>query len=769
MLRLRIIAARFKAAQFRDHISQRDSVVPASRDLYFRGAATSSGSIDPATPATAAAAAAAGAASSVGSVSGASMVTTRAASAPLAEEFRLERIVSNLQASCSALPEALPVSGKHAAVLVPLFEDPATGEVHVVLNQRSSKLKSHSGEVCLPGGKRDPADSDDIATALREAQEELGLDPACVCVVACLPPFLSKHLLSVTPVVGVIPAHLRFTPNPTEVEAVFTAPLKRFLEAGPTYSSRDVEWEPGVPYRLHYFQHTADSGATYCIWGLTAGMLIVIAEAAFKKVPDFQQTPPNTQPYTDLCWNGKALSFRTAGTADVQADALHLAAEAASEESPRSAATAGAVITDGEAAAALGTAERCGSLILVAEPFGFSEDGRMNITISNFKLWSPGNVKKKGPFNRVGFFITTPAAEGQLELDLAERKCPLDSQDIAITLFTFDAIDPKTSKVSREFRLFDMLQDFHGGEFSLFFANCEPDSAIDFTLGVSLYNVRGNRNDYLPVGEDMLPFIYFSMFIAFTVLGVLWTLMVIRGKADSHKIHYLMIVLVAFKSLTVLSQAFMFHTISLYGDAEGWNIAFYVFTACRSFLFFLVVILLATGWSYMKPFIALREKRLLMVVVPLQIIANIAIIYVDEFTPAAESWFTWRDILHLVDIVCCCLVLFPIVWSIKQLRDASETDGKVVRTLVKLTLFRQFYIMVVCYIYFTRIIVYLLESTLPYHYIWLAAASSEFATLAFYVAAGVSFRPMPAGANPYFQLTEEEAIELTKAEQEENP
>jgi hypothetical protein len=190
-------------------------------------------------------------------------------------------------------------------------------------------------------------------------QEELGLDPACVRVVACLPPFLSKHLLSVTPVVGVIPAHLRFTPNPTEVrqltwfpcwgacvhgwvpaarlclaadqrcsrganqrcsrhaiqrcsrganrrapcqpasqpalaavlapfvtcsflhlpshchcsqvEAVFTAPLKRFLEAGPTYSSRDVEWEPGVPYRLHYFQHTADSGATYCIWGLTAG------------------------------------------------------------------------------------------------------------------------------------------------------------------------------------------------------------------------------------------------------------------------------------------------------------------------------------------------------------------------------------------------------------------------------------------------------------------------------------------------------------------
>ncbi|PSC67979.1 G -coupled seven transmembrane receptor [Micractinium conductrix] len=408
------------------------------------------------------------------------------------------------------------------------------------------------------------------------------------------------------------------------------------------------------------------------------------------------------------------------------------------------------------------------SLILVAQPLGFGEGGRLNITVSNFELWRPGNASgtKTGPFHKIGFFITTPAAEGQLELDLAEHKCPLDSKDITITLFTFDALDPESGAVTREFRLADMLLDYTGGEFSLFFANCEQDSAIDFNIEVSLYNVRGDRIDYLPVGEDMLPFIYFTMFVLFTTLGVVWTGMVIKGGGDSHKIHYLMIVLITFKSLTVLSQAFMFHTISIYGDAEGWNIAFYIFTACRSLLFFVVVILLATGWSYMKPFISDKEKKLLMVVIPLQAIANVAIIYLDEFTPAAESWFTWRDILHLVDIVCCCLVLFPIVWSIKQLRDASETDGKVVRTLVKLTLFRQFYIMVVCYIYFTRIIVYLLESTLPYPYIWLAAAASELATLAFYIASGISFRPMPAGANPYFQLTEEEAIELTKADED---
>ena len=71
--------------------------------------------------------------------------------------------------------------------------------------------------------------------------------------------------------------------------------------------------------------------------------------------------------------------------------------------------------------------------------------------------------------------------------------------------------------------------------------------------------------------------------------------------------------------------------------------------------------------------------------------------------------FTWTQILHLVDIVCCCAVLFPIVWSIKHLREASQTDGKAARSLHKLTLFRQFYVMVVSYIYFTRIVVYLLR------------------------------------------------------------
>ena len=95
-----------------------------------------------------------------------------------------------------------------------------------------------------------------------------------------------------------------------------------------------------------------------------------------------------------------------------------------------------------------------------------------------------------------------------------------------------------------------------------------------------------------------------------------------------------------------------------------------------------------------------------------------------------------------------------VVWSIKHLREAAMTDGKKVRNMNKLILFRQFYVMVVAYIYFTRIIVFLLKSTAAYNLTWLADFASEAATLAFYLTTGYMFRPVVD--NPYLHLNEDE-------------
>ncbi|KAI8475372.1 MAG: mitochondrial nudix hydrolase 15 [Monoraphidium minutum] len=200
----------------------------------------------------------------------------------------LQDAVARLAEAARAQPRRAPVSDKHAGCLVPLFEDGA-GVVRVWLTRRSKQLRTHAGEVCLPGGRRDEEDcGDDAVTALREAQEELGLDPSAARVVCKLPPFLSKHYLSVTPVVAQVPAD--FTPaiNPAEVDAAFHMPLAAFLEA-----DHHLHWDVGgargggLRYRIHSFDHI-DGREHYVIWGLTASMLIRVAELAFGRAPAFE-------------------------------------------------------------------------------------------------------------------------------------------------------------------------------------------------------------------------------------------------------------------------------------------------------------------------------------------------------------------------------------------------------------------------------------------------------------------------------------------------
>ncbi|TYI77687.1 hypothetical protein E1A91_D06G158700v1 [Gossypium mustelinum] len=179
---------------------------------------------------------------------------------------------------------------KRAAVLICLFEGDA-GDLRVILTKRSSRLSSHSGEVSLPGGKADEGDKDDGDTATREAKEEIGLDPSLVNIITVLEPFLSKHLLRVVPVIGVLNDRKAFkpTPNPAEVDAVFDAPLEMFIK-DENRSAEEREWM-GEKYLLHFFDYEIEN-KRYLIWGLTAGILIRAASVVYQRPPAFLEQSP---------------------------------------------------------------------------------------------------------------------------------------------------------------------------------------------------------------------------------------------------------------------------------------------------------------------------------------------------------------------------------------------------------------------------------------------------------------------------------------------
>lgn len=184
----------------------------------------------------------------------------------------------------SATPHVGPCRAD-AAVLVCLFEG-IGGDLRVMLTKRSSNLSTHPGEVSLPGGKVDSEDADVSATALREAKEEIGLDPALVTVATVLEPFLSKHHLRVVPVIGILSDKQAFQPvvNANEVETIFDAPLEMFLK---DRNRRSEEREiRGNRFLIHFFDYEANKDK-FVIWGLTAAILVRAASVVYKKPPEF--------------------------------------------------------------------------------------------------------------------------------------------------------------------------------------------------------------------------------------------------------------------------------------------------------------------------------------------------------------------------------------------------------------------------------------------------------------------------------------------------
>ncbi|KAG0298117.1 hypothetical protein BGZ96_002609 [Linnemannia gamsii] len=228
---------------------------------------------------------------------------------------------------------------KRSAVLVALLPN-EKGDLEVILTCRSSSLRTNAGDSAFPGGKTDPEDVDLIATAKREAMEEVCLPPSSSTVITLFSPVLSRHMQVVTPVVAFCPTLTTtdifelLTPNPSEVSAIYTVPLELFLSPPPeSHSYFDMSWAMSG-HRIHRFERcgtdnflltlppesntttagideedtSAPMSKSYSnggeagsetevvdrakigwqVYGMTAGVLIDVASVAFQRPPDFE-------------------------------------------------------------------------------------------------------------------------------------------------------------------------------------------------------------------------------------------------------------------------------------------------------------------------------------------------------------------------------------------------------------------------------------------------------------------------------------------------
>ncbi|VDL21312.1 unnamed protein product [Hymenolepis diminuta] len=284
------------------------------------------------------------------------------------------------------------------------------------------------------------------------------------------------------------------------------------------------------------------------------------------------------------------------------------------------------------------------------------------------------------------------------------------------------------------------------GAYDLVFHNCRK-TAID----ASIIMVEKNGDNYLSLGEQPLAILFGIFSLIYVCLAIVWGFHLRFSKAPVFRMHHLMLAMVIVKSISLMFHSINYYVIGRHGvQEEGWAVMYYIAHMTRGFLLIVTILMIGAGWTFIKHVFTRQEKQVFAVVIPLQVFANIATIVINETEQGATRFALWNEIFTIVDLLCCAGVLFPVIWSIRHLRQAAQSDGKVAQNLRKLRLFRHFYILVICYIYFTRIIVYLLRMTTPFAWSWLVELFEQSVTLVFFVSVGCKFRPF--NDNPYLQL-----------------
>jgi 8-oxo-dGTP pyrophosphatase MutT (NUDIX family) len=160
-----------------------------------------------------------------------------------------------------------------AAVLLPLYQN--DGEWHVLLTERTQTVEDHKGQVALPGGRVDPGDVDRVDTALREAEEEVGLKREHVTVLGQLDELVTVSQYRITPVVGVFAWPYPFKLSMSELTEVFGVPLRWLADPAHLETRQRHPLVPGRPMDIYYFHYP-----NHLVWGVTARILLNFLEVA---------------------------------------------------------------------------------------------------------------------------------------------------------------------------------------------------------------------------------------------------------------------------------------------------------------------------------------------------------------------------------------------------------------------------------------------------------------------------------------------------------
>lgn len=407
--------------------------------------------------------------------------------------------------------------------------------------------------------------------------------------------------------------------------------------------------------------------------------------------------------------------------------------------------------------------------------FGFGETGTASMTIKSFSLAS-NYLDDEGVVSPadepIGFVIdkVTSSTTARVEKNYAtkdganERLCFIDDplltpEDGARLIFPLNGRKINDIRNGLPISFPVTVRGLYG----IFFYNCRgfsttpqgqklPISQVSFDVNFRLYNTDPTTGaiSYLPVGQGPLPYFNMLFFATFSILTVLW-IREMAGNASHVKfIHRIMLFLVIVKALSLLLESGKQMHFKSSGTANILDVLYYVMLAIKGMTLFGILLLLGTGFSVLKSYLSDSDRKLMLLVLPCQLIINLLLAVIEETSEGNRSWQLYKDILQILDLACCCAVLLPLIWSMKNLREVSESSDKAAAAMQQMAVFRNFYIVILVYIYLTRVIVVVIEGFLPFDYVFVAVVIRELVAIGFYSYTGYRFRPFAQGV--YSQL-----------------
>jgi len=419
--------------------------------------------------------------------------------------------------------------------------------------------------------------------------------------------------------------------------------------------------------------------------------------------------------------------------------------------------------------------------VMLHEGFGFRGQGEFEVKIKEWKL---GVLKSQRTAQKANFgvYFVPTAYDAVIQLANEKDQCPAGLVEKEQKLFDFvevknaesthtddddDDAAAAAAAARRPYYHFNIPWEI-SGEWTLWFFNCEPDGIYSFDFEVSVFNINADdqSRSYVSAGMELVPRWMMLFLIIYLAMLIVWVGLCAKRRGSVHKVHHVMSLLLLFKAATVLCFAGLQFSIQKDGEKDGWNVAFYLFNGARGLLFFTVIILVGSGWSYMKPFLSDRDKTIIKIVIPIQVICNLAFVITREEGPAAKDFASWWDLLVLLDLASVILVVLPLWWQMRALREAGRSDGKALRNYQKLQLFRQFYVVVIAWVYFSRVIAFLLRNTLDFWLLWIPEVVKEGSNVAFYSYVGYIMRPREH--NPYLSVEMSDFMPPEDSEDEED-